>query len=161
MESTLIKMRLDGSVRTVSKRVAHIWRDVDVWLLDWTYEDECHKLFDILYGVTWFHKSIDATGKSQDAKFLFKVVSKLVHFTIDSLSMCLIITKVCAFFQDIRKVVDDIGPEHIVHIVTDNGTNYKKACRSVREVYAHIVWTPCLAYTVNLMLKDIGQFDAT
>jgi hypothetical protein len=54
------------------------------------------------------------------------------------------ITKVCAFFQEIRKVVDDIGPEHIVHIVTDNGANY-------------IVWTPCLVRTVNLMLKDIGQ----
>jgi hypothetical protein len=27
-------------------------------------------------GVTWFHKSIDATGKSQDSKFLLKVVTK-------------------------------------------------------------------------------------
>jgi hypothetical protein len=76
-------------------------------------------------GVTWFHKSIDATGKYQDAKFLFKVASKLVHFTIDSLSMCSMITKICAFFQEIRKFMDDIGPEHIVHIVTDNGANYK------------------------------------
>jgi hypothetical protein len=54
-------------------------------------------------------------------------------------------------------VVVEIGPEHIVHIVTDNGSNYKKACRQLKEVYEHIIWTPCLAHTVNLMLKDIGK----
>jgi hypothetical protein len=54
-------------------------------------------------------------------------------------------------------VVDEIDPEHIVHIVTDNGSNYKKACRQLTEMYELIVWTPCLAHTVNLMLKDIGQ----
>jgi hypothetical protein len=72
--------------------------------------------------------------------------------------MCSRITKVCAYsFQEIRKVVDEIGPEHIIHIVTDNGSNYQKACRQLKEVYEHIVWTPCLAHTVNLVLKDIGQ----
>jgi hypothetical protein len=35
----------------------------------------------------------------------------------------------CLFFQEIRKVVKEIGAEHIVHIVTDNGSNYKKACK--------------------------------
>ena len=57
----------------------------------------------------------------------------------------------------IKKVVDDIGPEHIVHIVTDNGANYKKACSYISGEYHHIKWTPCLAHTVNLMLKDIGK----
>lgn len=54
-------------------------------------------------------------------------------------------------------MVDDVGPQHIVHIVTDNGANYKKACKYIAEDYEHIVWTPCLAHTVNLMLKDIGK----
>ena len=54
-------------------------------------------------------------------------------------------------------MVEDIGPEHVVHIVTDNGSNYKKACKALGEVYEHIVWTSCLAHTVNLMLKDIAQ----
>ena len=43
-----------------------------------------------------------------------------------------------------------------MHIVTDNGSNYKKACKALGEVYEHILWTPCLAHTVNLMLKDIA-----
>ena len=54
-------------------------------------------------------------------------------------------------------MVEEIGPEHVVHIVTDNGSNYKKACKELREVYEHIAWTPCIAHTVNLMLKDIAR----
>jgi hypothetical protein len=54
-------------------------------------------------------------------------------------------------------VVVEIRPEHIVHIVTDNGANYKKACHRHGELYEHITWTPCLAHTVNLMLKDIAE----
>ena len=48
-------------------------------------------------------------------------------------------------------MVEEIG-------VTDNGSNYKKACKELLiEVYEHIAWTPCLAHTVNLMLKDIAR----
>ena len=54
-------------------------------------------------------------------------------------------------------MAEEIGPENVVHIVTDNGSNYKKVCMELREMYEHIVWTLCLAHTVNLMLKDIAR----
>jgi hypothetical protein len=54
-------------------------------------------------------------------------------------------------------VVKEIDAEHIMHIVTDNGSNYKKACQAFGREFEHITWTPCLAHTVNLMLKDIGE----
>jgi hypothetical protein len=44
----------------------------------------------------------------------------------------------CLFFQEIRKVVKEIGAEHIVHIVTDNGSNYKKACKTLANEFRHI-----------------------
>ena len=28
-------------------------------------------------------------------------------------------------------MVEEIGPEHVVHIVTDNSSNYKKACKEL------------------------------
>ena len=59
--------------------------------------------------------------------------------------------------QEIRQVVMEIGPQHIVHVVTDNASNYKKACSLLKNEWGHIVWTPCLAHTINLMLKDIGD----
>ncbi|KAE8806043.1 hypothetical protein D1007_17841 [Hordeum vulgare] len=62
-------------------------------------------------------------------------------------------------YKEIEKVVEEIGHEHIVQIVTDNGSNYKKACKTLIEEpkYSHIVWQPCAAHTVNLMLKDIAK----
>lgn len=64
-------------------------------------------------------------------------------------------------YKEIKKVVvQEIGHENVVQIVTDNGSNYKKACKTLVEEreYNHIVWQPCGAHTVNLMLKDIAKF---
>jgi hypothetical protein len=58
--------------------------------------------------------------------------------------------------QEIHKVIAEIGLEHIVQIVTDNGSNYKKACQMI--IKFSIVWQPCLAHTINLMLKAVGEF---
>jgi hypothetical protein len=54
-------------------------------------------------------------------------------------------------------VTIDLGEEHIVQIMTDNGSNYKKSCKSMSEKY-QIMWQPYLARTNNLMLKSIGEF---
>jgi hypothetical protein len=153
---------LDQNEKDLMDRYKQFQKERDIFGVtlmcdSWTGPTRMSVINFLIYcnGVTWFHKSIDATGKSRDYKFLLKVVTKHLPLTLGT---CSRITKVCAyFFQEIRKVVDEIGPEHIVHIVTDNVSNYKKACRQLREVYEHIVWTPCLAHTVNLMLKDIGQ----
>jgi hypothetical protein len=54
-----------------------------------------------------------------------------------------------------------IEQENVVQIVTDNGSNFKKAWKMLsREAteYKHIVWQPCLAHTINLMLKDIEKW---
>jgi hypothetical protein len=46
-----------------------------------------------------------------------------------------------------------------MQLVTDNGTNYKKAYAKLVEKYPHIVWQPCAAHTINLMLKDMCKFS--
>jgi hypothetical protein len=44
-----------------------------------------------------------------------------------------------------------------VQIITDNGSNYKKACKMISCKFL-IVWQPCVAHTINLMLKVIEEF---
>jgi hypothetical protein len=41
--------------------------------------------------------------------------------------------------QKIHKVVIELGPEHIVQIVMNNGSNYKKACKMIAHKFL-IVW---------------------
>jgi hypothetical protein len=55
-------------------------------------------------------------------------------------------------------VVAEVGKNNIIHIVTDNGSNYKKAYRYLTNEYRHIAWQPCLTHTINLMLKTIDDF---
>jgi hypothetical protein len=55
-------------------------------------------------------------------------------------------------------VIAKVEENNIIHIITDNDSNYKKACRYLTNEYHHIAWQPCLAHTINLMLKIIGDF---
>jgi hypothetical protein len=55
-------------------------------------------------------------------------------------------------------VVVDVGENNVVQVITDNGSNYKKAYCYLTNEYLHIAWQPCLAHTINMMLKTIGEF---
>jgi hypothetical protein len=75
---------------------------------------------------------VDATGHSQNAAFIYGHIRKVVE--------------------------DDVGAENVVQIVTDNGSNYKAACKQLLAKHKHITWQPCAAHTINLMLKEISSF---
>lgn len=83
-------------------------------------------------GRMFFHKSVNATGLIQNAEYIHEILSEVV--------------------------VGEVGVHHVVQIVTDNGSNYKKACQQLITEYSHITWQPCAAHTINLMLKDIARF---
>lgn len=83
-------------------------------------------------GVMFFHKTVNATGRIQNSEFILKEIKKVV--------------------------IDEIGQKVVVQIVTDNGSNYKKACKDLVKEYPQIYWQPCAAHTVNLMLKTLVNF---
>ncbi|CAM0910861.1 unnamed protein product [Alopecurus aequalis] len=82
-------------------------------------------------GRMFFHKSVDATGRMQSVPYLYESIRKVV--------------------------VEEIGQGFVVQIVTENGSEFKEACGQLIKEHPRIVWQPCAAHTVNLMLKDIGN----
>ncbi|XP_038988520.1 uncharacterized protein LOC120112756 [Phoenix dactylifera] len=56
-----------------------------------------------------------------------------------------------------EEVIDQIGEENIVQVVTDNGTQYKLAGQVLMERRPQIFWTPCAAYCIDLILMNIGK----
>jgi hypothetical protein len=56
-------------------------------------------------------------------------------------------------------VVAEVGDNNIVHIVSKDSSNYKKACWHLMSEYSHIALQPCLAHSINIMLKSIGDFE--
>jgi hypothetical protein len=80
----------------------------------------------------FFHKTINTIGEIQNVGFLYDCIKKVI--------------------------VDSIGVDRVMQIVTDNGSNYKKACVQVTREFPKICWQPCAAHIINLLLKSIGKF---
>ena len=51
-------------------------------------------------------------------------------------------------FEILDKVVDQVGEENVIQIVTDNATNYKSAGLKLMEKRQHLYWTPCAAHCI-------------
>jgi hypothetical protein len=81
----------------------------------------------------FYHKSIDASNEIHNYEYILGLMNT---------------------------VVDEIGEDYIVQVVTDNGSAYKKAGEELMNLRPHIFWTPCAAHCVDLMLKEIGKLDS-
>ncbi|PSS08268.1 Zinc finger BED domain-containing protein [Actinidia chinensis var. chinensis] len=79
-----------------------------------------------------FLKSVDASDASKTAQLLYKLFREVILF---------------------------VGPENVVHIVTDNAANYVAAGRLLEQEFHTIYWSPCAAHCMNLILQDIGNLD--
>ena len=53
------------------------------------------------------------------------------------------------------KLIEFVGVKNVVHLVTDNVTNYKATRRLLNEKYPSIFWSPCATHYLNLVSKDI------
>jgi len=81
---------------------------------------------------TVFLKSVDATDSSKTADFLFRLFKDVVNF---------------------------VGPEHVVHFVTDNASNMVAAGRRLEDKFPSISWSSCAAHCLNLILSNFGKED--
>ncbi|KAL1204457.1 hypothetical protein V5N11_004043 [Cardamine amara subsp. amara] len=61
-----------------------------------------------------------------------------------------------AFISSLMKeVINEVGHQNVVQIITDNAANCKAAGDIIEGEYPHIYWTPCVVHTLNLALKNI------
>ena len=59
--------------------------------------------------------------------------------------------------QLLYEFIQEIGPQHVVQVVTDNATNYVEAGRILMEEHPTLFWTPCAAHCIDLILEDMGR----
>ncbi|XP_072054248.1 uncharacterized protein [Arachis hypogaea] len=80
-----------------------------------------------------------------------------VHLlTVDSSD---VIKNADALFNLFADVIEWVGPSNIVHVVTDNATNYVSAGKLIHEKYLNIFWSLCASHCINLILKDIASIS--
>lgn len=58
-----------------------------------------------------------------------------------------------------RSVLDEIGPDRFLGVVTDNASNMKKAWEELKKLYPHLSCYGCIAHGLQLLLTDIGKLD--
>ena len=81
-------------------------------------------------GKIFFHKSIDALDKMHDATYIFGLM---------------------------EEVIDSMGEQYVVQVITDNGSQYKAVGELLMEQRPQIYWTPYAAYCIDLILMDIRK----
>ena len=57
--------------------------------------------------------------------------------------------------DELKVIINDLGPDKVFALVTDNAANMKVAWAHVEETYPQITTIGCAAHTLNLLLKDI------
>ena len=55
------------------------------------------------------------------------------------------------------QAIEDIGPQNVLQVVTDNAANCKLTGKEVEKVHKHIFWSPCVVHTLNLIFKDFSK----
>ncbi|RWR88638.1 hypothetical protein CKAN_01766500 [Cinnamomum micranthum f. kanehirae] len=74
--------------------------------------------------------------------------------SVDTSSIC---KNAQNMFELIDSVVEEIGEEHVVQVVTDSAAALVKAGEFLMEKRKKIFWSPCSAHLLDLMLGDIGK----
>ncbi|WJX40233.1 hypothetical protein P8452_27731 [Trifolium repens] len=61
------------------------------------------------------------------------------------------------YFNLLDKMVEEVGEEYVVQIVTDNEAALKAAGLKLMEKRPTLYWSPCAAHCLDLCLEDIGK----
>jgi hypothetical protein len=68
--------------------------------------------------------------------------------------------KDATLFCDLLDVfIQEVGPQHVVQVITNNAANYVAVGRMLMSRYPTLFWTPCAAHCLDLLLEDMRKID--
>lgn len=59
---------------------------------------------------------------------------------------------------ELKKVIEDVGPEKVQAVITDNASNMVKMWKLLVNMYPWMRGFGCLAHCLNLLAKDVCKF---
>ncbi|KAK2645550.1 hypothetical protein Ddye_020745 [Dipteronia dyeriana] len=62
-------------------------------------------------------------------------------------------------FNYVDKCIEQVGPQNVVQVVTDNAFNNMAATKRLKEKRPSIFWSSCATHTINLMLESIVKLS--
>ncbi|CAI5996680.1 unnamed protein product, partial [Closterium sp. NIES-64] len=96
----------------------------------------------------------DKSGRAQMNILCINASGAVFQEAVD----CKAETKSGAFIMSVlQPVIEKVGPEHVVAICTDGGSNYVSAAKLLQKKYPHIEFVPCTTHVLDLLLEDFGS----
>ena len=62
--------------------------------------------------------------------------------------------------SQMKKVIEEVGPQKVIAVCTDNEANMKKSWQILKHDYNHIVFYGCLAHSLNLIFTDLNKIKS-
>ncbi|XP_031476352.1 uncharacterized protein LOC116247983 [Nymphaea colorata] len=59
-------------------------------------------------------------------------------------------------FELLSDVVEEVGEKNVVQVITENSANFSLAGSMLMEKRKNLFWTPCAAYCIDQILKEIS-----
>ncbi|XP_072976552.1 uncharacterized protein [Typha angustifolia] len=78
-------------------------------------------------------------------------------YFIYSLDASHIVTDATRLFNLLDRVVEDMGVENVVQVITENSACYKEAGKMLEEKRRSLFWTPCAAYCIDQILENFAK----
>ncbi|XP_028113725.1 uncharacterized protein LOC114311754 [Camellia sinensis] len=95
-------------------------------------------------------------GKSRSlTNFLVNSPSGMVF--IKSIDTSYAIKNSIKLFEMLDDIVNEIGEENVVQVVTDSASAYVRVGRLLEEKRTKLFWSPCAVHCIDLMLNDISE----
>ncbi|KAG5532188.1 hypothetical protein RHGRI_026721 [Rhododendron griersonianum] len=108
------------------------WREKGVSIVSDGWSDSQRRplinFMAVTEGGPMFLKAVDCSGETKDKYFICELM---------------------------REVIEEVGPDNVVQVITDNAKNCAGAGLLIEGLYPNISWTPCVVHTLNLALQNI------
>ncbi|KAL0906544.1 hypothetical protein M5K25_025046 [Dendrobium thyrsiflorum] len=133
LRTWILKEDLHNTEQSIEE-IKRTWSETGVTIMSDRRSDmKSRSLINILvnnpYG-TVFLRSAEASDEVKNAEFIFNLLDG---------------------------VVEEIGEQLVVQVVTDNASAYKAAGHILMEKRKHLYWTPCAAHCIDLILEQLGD----
>ncbi|XP_065869523.1 uncharacterized protein [Euphorbia lathyris] len=64
-----------------------------------------------------------------------------------------------ALYELLKQVVEDVGVEHVLQVITRMEEHYIEAGRRLTDTFPTLYWGPCAAHCIDLILEDFSKLE--
>ncbi|ONK79969.1 uncharacterized protein A4U43_C01F12370 [Asparagus officinalis] len=106
---------------------------------------------------TWV--TILSDGRSKSLLIMLSVASSKGTHLLKSLDISPHIDDVYYLFELLDSVVEEIGVENVVQVITDHLSSFVDVGGLLLKKYPSLFWSPCASYCIEKMLEDISELE--